>query len=187
MSSRNLLTESDPSRIRFDMTPTGERGIAPPGGNPNIGEEPHLVPLHSHPGFYTLFRTTQGFLGASEAREPTLLAAHWSPAHFAEFFSLSDPLNAPLSPSNVSSGLLKNPRGPITPKRLSDSLLLLLFYFNGATNYNSRNPYFLSAGIESSDRTIRWSQPELVLYDRNDPTERPGYPDLLLDPSGNGT
>jgi hypothetical protein len=31
--------------LQWLMTPEGEHGIAPPGGNPNIAEEGHVIPL----------------------------------------------------------------------------------------------------------------------------------------------
>ena len=42
--------------------------------------------------------------------------------------------------------------------------------------FDSRNPYWLSSGIvNQSGDGIMWSQPEIVLYDRDQMT-RPGYP-----------
>ena len=73
---------------------------------------------------------------------------------------------------------LKNPRGPITMKQFSNGGFLLLFYNNAYTSFadSSRNPYWLSSGVLSSDGTeVLWSQPEIVIYDRI-VDQRPGYP-----------
>jgi hypothetical protein len=112
---------------------------------------------------------------------------------------------APSTPpvTKVTLGL-KNPRGPITMKRFatpaayakqpdsngSSSKLLLLFYNNFKKSFSgdSRNPYWLSCGEEhsGSDKdgnktkaTVLWSQPEIALYDRDDHSDRPGYPDIV--------
>jgi len=47
LASDNLLTvgDSDPRLARFTLLPEGDHGLSPPGGNPGIGEEPHVVPL----------------------------------------------------------------------------------------------------------------------------------------------
>ncbi len=66
---------------------------------------------------------------------------------------------------------------------------LLLFYNNYDHSYTSRDPYFLSIGWEVLDGeggnnntpSILWAQPEVVLYDRVDHTDRPGYPDFVQD------
>lgn len=102
-----------------------------------------------------------------------------------------------------TSGRLKNPRGPITPRRFSNGRYLLL-YFNRANGgiQGNRNPYWLAAGTYDAARdVIWWSQPEIILYthyatvDANDASggaqqarragaadkigEKLGYPDLF--------
>lgn len=47
-----------------------------------------------------------------------------------------------------------------------------------------RDPYWLSAGWEvagggGAPPTVLWSQPEVALYDADDHTNRPGYPDFI--------
>ena len=49
--------------------------------------------------------------------------------------------------------------------------------------YENRNPVWLSGGVEADGphgKEIRWSQPEIVLYD-DDPLIRISYPDLIQD------
>ncbi|XP_065833613.1 uncharacterized protein [Oscarella lobularis] len=169
MRSENIMTEEDPMKIKWDLLPEGDHGIPPPGGNPNIAEEGHILPL-STGGFYAVFRTTQGYLGAS-CSPAGMHASHWNPPSFAEYWD-----------STPQKRLyLKNPRGPITMKQFSNGMYLLLYYNNGETGFTSRNPYWLSSGIlNSSGDGILWSQPEIILYER-DPSGRPGYPDFIED------
>ncbi|XP_062503358.1 uncharacterized protein LOC134180262 isoform X2 [Corticium candelabrum] len=172
LSSANIMTEQDPSKIEWTLLPNGDHGIPPPGGNPNIAEEGHVMPLPSG-GFYAVFRTTQGFLGAASSPIGKH-ATEWTTPGFAEYWR-----------STANDRLyLKNPRGPITMKQFSNGRYLLLFYNNGDTGFNSRNPYWLCCGITNkSGDTIMWSQPEIILYDRIQDS-RPGYPDFIEEDDG---
>jgi len=95
----------------------------------------------------------------------------------------------------ASTGLVKQPRGPTQLRRLSPTLpngttaavMALLYYSNSETGYSggSRNPYWLALGTEVAPAAggapdVVWSQPEVVLYDRLYPEDRPGYPDMLV-------
>ena len=57
----------------------------------------------------------------------------------------------------------------------------MVYYNNHYTSYTERDPYFLTVGWEvvdteasdgSTTPSILWSQPEVVLYDRSDHTDR---------------
>ena len=64
--------------------------------------------------------------------------------------------------------ILRNPRGAITPIKLSDGFLALLYYNNGYTDkvgYVGRLVYWLALGnISQDNKSIIWSQPEIVLW-----------------------
>ena len=45
-------------QIKWELFPHGDHGLPPPGGNPNIAEEGHILPLPTG-YFYSVFRTTQ--------------------------------------------------------------------------------------------------------------------------------
>ena len=81
---------------------------------------------------------------------------------------------------------LKNPRGPITPKRMANAMYLMLFYNDAGAGYSSgtRNPYWMTAGIEVAGHGILWAQPEVALYDRynHGGTSGGGYPDFIQSP-----
>jgi hypothetical protein len=64
---------------------------------------------------------------------------------------------------------MKNPRGPISPKRQPNGQLLMTYYNNAGFGafashmpIADRNNMWLSCGYEF-DGTIKWTQPELVL------------------------
>ena len=148
------------------------------GGNSWIAEEGDLVEMGaSTPAhLYYVYRTSDGFLGVGTSTDG---GRHFAGPLYAEYeVSLRN-----------TSGRLKNPRGPITPRRFENGRYLLL-YFNRANGgiSGSRNPYFLSAGRFDAKRgTILWSQPELILYTHYSSTlsssspvgDKLGYPDLF--------
>jgi hypothetical protein len=183
LGSANALTEPNASAVAWRLLPDGDRGIAPPGGNPSIMEEGHIMPLvgAQNPGFYALARTTQGVLATSRTAAPDAAAGWDMEASVAQYWDSGAVAGfAAFQGKNVTLGL-KNPRGPVTMKRFAGGLLLL-FYNNYKKTFSdySRNPYWLAAG-EERNGTVLWSQPEVGLYDRDDPADRPGYADLVED------
>lgn len=128
----------------------------------------------SRPVRYYAYRTSDGYLGVGTSTNGGK--------------SFRAPLYAEYAQRLLNtSGFIKNPRGPITPRRFSNGRYLLL-YFNRANGgiAGNRNPYWLVAGTYDPEReTILWSQPEIILYTRYatvgtvDPIgEKLGYPDL---------
>lgn len=68
------------------MLPSGDHG---PGciGNDTaaaVAEEWHVIPLNSTPGYFAVFRTNQGLLGASWTADPTG-ATGWVKSTYASF------------------------------------------------------------------------------------------------------
>lgn len=182
--SPNLLTERNTSAIQWEEYPTGEHGFQVPGGNREEDsiEEIHVVPLmtqQSGGGVFAVFRTSLGRLGCTATKDATG-ATGWVPTTFASFWDETPSAKA-------VNATLRNPRGPITLKRLqlpfAQGRYLLLWYNNGNTGYNNRNPYWLSSGVETREGDVRFSQPEIVLYDFMDQAaNRVGYPDFVEDP-----
>lgn len=157
LHSPNLQTEADPAAVTWQLLPDGQHGVANPlNASTGVAEEGHFVALHSG-AFYVMFRTEDGWLGEASSSD----GGHsWSPSTYATY--------APLHDSTAPPRRLKNPRGPITPRRLANDMYLLLYYNNGypAPTYRNRNPYWLAAGRLSADgRALQWSQPEIALYD----------------------
>lgn len=183
LTSANVLTEADPGKVVWSLLPDGDHGAPSPAGfspNTTVAEEWHVLPLGqqaSSPGFYAIFRTNLGVLGATSTGDPTA-ASGWQPSAYAAY-DLATPL--PGGPPNASLSL-KNPRGPVQLKRFSNGQTLLLFYNNhnggfasrpeAANSICSRNPYWLTAGRDAGNNTVVFAQPEIVLYIRDQSTSK---------------
>jgi len=204
MASHNLLSARNASDITWELLPDGDVGIKPVGGieNSNL-EEAHVLPLADQSrGFYLAGRTTVGWIVESHTADPTARSG-WSPSAYAQYFDNSKtaldgasllPLSASDGPFGGARAGVKNPRGPITMKRFDGASgkqegkggYLLLYYNNNMKTYLNRDPYWLAAGWETNG-TVLWSQPEVVLYDAMDHTNRPGYPDFIEHKNSDGT
>eukprot|EP00947_MAST-08B_sp_MAST-8B-sp1_P002132 g2132.t1 len=139
LSSPNLLTDgvANASAATWNLLPDGDVGLLPPGvagpgDRTQVFEEGHVVPLNGGRGWYAVARTVQGFLAAAQTADPAA-ATGWgapagAPTTYAQYF---DPVRKPddaLAPlpglgkpaftGAISTGV-KNPRGPITPRRIS--------------------------------------------------------------------
>ena len=90
--------------------------------------------------------------------------------------------------------LMKHPRAANFAWRCENGKYLYWFHNHGGRfirehprrrtiAYEDRNPVWLAGGVEADSprgKIIRWSQPEIVLYD-DDPIVRMSYPDLVED------
>ena len=174
MTSPNLLTEPDPDKVTWAMWPDQHHGIQAVGGTTaaatGVTEEPHVVPLEEVDAFYVVFRTSQGYLGSAQstAGDPTV---PWRPSAYAQHLSIAGGPDW-VKAVHPNASALKNPRGPISPKRQPNGVVLMTYYNTGAFGeafhtlpLSDRNNMWLIAGHEV-DGTLQWSQPELVLYDR---------------------
>lgn len=156
--SDNLLTESNPAQIRWEMLPVGERGIrAEPYGS--VQEEHNLVALDAN-RLYCVYRTTQGFPCQATSRDGGRSWTKPEPMSYAP-----------------GGRVFKHPRACPRLWKTSSGKYLFWFHNHGGTGYEGRNPAWLSGGVERGG-TIQWSEPEIVLYD-SDPAVRISYPDLI--------
>lgn len=155
--SDNLLAESDPEKIRWELLPEGDTGIrAPEFGS--VQEEHNLVPL-SDGSLYCVYRTTIGWVAASVSRDG---ARTWSAPRFAAY---------------AGDRPVRNPRANPRVFRTSAGKFLLWFHNNGTRSFANRNPAWLAGGVEAEGDII-WSEPEILLYDP-DPKTRMSYPDFI--------
>ena len=190
MASPNLLIEDDPTKVTWQMWPDADRGVQAVGGTSaapsGISEEPHITPLLAVDAYQVVFRTSQGYLGSAQSQvgNPRL---PWHQSSYAQYLPLDNGTDWLAEFPNASA--LKNPRGPISPKRQSNGVILMTYYNNGGFGafahrlpVSDRNNMWLTAGYEING-TIMYSQPELVLYDRAREKGH-GYPDVITDVSG---
>lgn len=172
LRSTNILTERDPRRIRFDTLPDGDVGLRTPKGDGRIAEEQSVVQL-SDGSLYCVYRSIDGHPVCSSSRDG---GRSWSPPAYQTY-----------SPGGRR---FKHPRAANFVWKCSNGRYLYWFHNHGPTPgqrgwdpYADRNPAWLCAGREEDSpagKVLRWSQPEIVLYD-DDPFVRISYPDLLED------
>lgn len=169
MRGENLLTERDPRRLRWQILPESDDGLRAPKGP--IAEEINLVSLNDG-GLYATYRTIDGYLCHAYSRDD---GRTWTPPAYATF---------------ASGRPIKHPRAYAPVWKLRNGKYLLWFHNHGGeavhrdewgrgSYYQSRNPVWVSGGVERNGR-IEWSEPEILLYD-DDPQVRMSYPDLIED------
>jgi hypothetical protein len=173
LKSTNILTERDPDKITWETLPDGDHGLrTPPGGGP-IAEEQSYVVL-SDGSFYCVYRTIDGSPCFAYSRD----GGHtWTEPQYKRF---------------ANGRLMKHPRAANFVWKCSNGKYLYWFHNHGGRfilehpnrrniAYEDRNPVWLCGGVEADSpagRIIRWSQPEIALYD-DDPYIRMSYPDLV--------
>lgn len=184
LCSDNLLTESDPAKVGFETLPAGEVGLrSPPGGGP-IAEEQSYVVL-SDGSFCASYRGIDGYATESYSRDG---GRTWSTPQHRRF---------------ASGRRMKNPRAANFTWKCGNGRYLYWFHnqgghfirdfwanpslpSGGCTYYDDRNPAWLCGGreIDSPEgKVIAWSEPEVVLYER-DPLLGISYPDLVESDGG---
>ena len=183
LASDNLLTETDPEKIRWETLPDGDIGLRTPKGGGPISEEQSYVVL-SDGSFYVVYRSVDGYPVEAYSR----VRGHtWSEPQYMRY---------------ADGRRVKNPRAANFAWKCSNGKYLYWFHNNGGhfiramygqpteTNglvkgggspYDDRNPVWLCGGVESDSpkgKILKWSQPEIVLYTEN-PFVRISYPDLV--------
>lgn len=175
LRSDNIMTESNPDRIRWQTLPEGDRGLRSPGEGP-ICEESNLTALSDGTLFATC-RTVEGHPAEAYSRDG---GRTWT-TQYMRFF--------PGGP------LVCNPRGPNFVRSLQEGRhagrFIYWFYNNSACgkpgqphrgyDSGSRNPAWLLGGVERDSpegKVIHWGRPEVVLYDVN-LSAAIGYPDFV--------
>ncbi len=156
--SDNILTESDPTKLRWTPLPDGDHGIrAPEFGS--VQEEHNIVPLRNN-NLYCVYRTTTGYPCQSYSDD----GGHtWTkPEHMT-----------------YTPGGRKIKTSRACPKlwQTADGRYLFWFHNHSGLDFNGRNPAWVVGGVER-DGHIHWSQPEILLYDPTVST-RMSYPDLI--------
>jgi len=168
LKSTDLLTERDPAKITWQTLPEGDAGLRAPRGGGPIAEEQSFCVL-SDGSLYCIYRTIDGHPACTYSRDG---GRTWAEPQYQRY---------------ADGRPMKHPRAANFVWRLANGNYLYWFHNNGTKWYNSgpsagnRNPVWLCGGIEADapdGRVIRWSQPEIALYD-DDPFCGMSYPDLI--------
>lgn len=174
LKSDNLLTETDPGKIRWETLPDGVIGLrTPPGGGPIAEEQSYCVLSDS--SIYGVYRSIDGYPVETYSRD----GGHsWSQPRYKCY---------------AGGRRMKHPRAANFAWKCQNGNYLYWFHNHGGRvmreapdnaeggAFEDRNPVWLSAGLEidtPAGREIAWSEPEIILYD-DDPLVRISYPDLL--------
>ncbi|MDO9542753.1 MAG: sialidase family protein, partial [Kiritimatiellia bacterium] len=174
LRSSNLLTERDPEKIVWETLPEGDVGLRTPPGGGRIAEE-QSYSVMSDGSIYCVYRSVDGHPVEAYSRDG---GRKWSVPRYKRY---------------ASGRLMKHPRAANFAWRCLNEKYLYWYHNHGGIfirrdfrihqGYEDRNPVWLCAGEEVDSpegRVIRWSQPEIVLYD-DDPFIRMSYPDLVED------
>lgn len=160
LHSADLLTASDPARATWETLPDGEVGLRAPEGP--IAEEQCLTEL-SDGSLFCVWRTVAGSGAFAYSRD----RGHtWTAPDFMRY---------------PDGRRMKHPRAANFVWKLRSGCYLYWFHNQGGCWYEGRNPAWISLGREydaEDGRRIRWSDPEILLYDP-DRDLRISYPDLV--------
>ena len=165
MHSDNILRETDPEAIRWQLLPEGDEGLRAPKGP--VSDESNLVTLADGSLFAT-YRTIDGYPCHAYSRDG---GRSWTPSAYMTY--------------GPGGRRVKHPRAANFVRRFSNGKFLYWFHNHGGeavhrddwAPYDGRNPAWVLGGVER-DGFIHWSEPEILLYDE-DPNVRISYPDFI--------
>lgn len=164
--SDNVLTESDPARVLWDLLPDGDRGVRLDEFG-SVQEEHDVVALEGD-DLFCVYRTTLGHAACAYSRD----GGHsWEKPEALRY--------------EPGGRIMKQPRACAKVWKTRSGRYLLWYHNNGTATYNnglnagSRNIAWLSAGRLREGR-LHWSQPEIVAY-VDGGLEGCSYPDLIED------
>jgi hypothetical protein len=168
MHSENILSEPDPTRLRWELLPEGDEGLRAPKGP--VSDEANLVPLSEPGSLFATYRTIDGYPCHAYSRDG---GKTWTPPAYMTF--------------GPEGRRVKHPRAANFVKKFANGKYLYWFHFHGGEPvhregwdyYEGRNPAWVLGGVER-DGLIHWSEPEILLYDE-DPEVRISYPDFVED------
>ena len=164
LKSENLLTVESPKDAAWKTLPEGDIGLrTPPGGGPISAEQSYVV--LSDGSIYCVYRTVDGHPVFTYSRDG---GKTWDEPQYKRY---------------ADGRLMKHPRAANFVWKCTNGKYLYWFHNHGGRSYDDRNPAWLCAGEEVDSpqgKVIRWSQPEILLYD-DDTYIRMSYPDFIED------
>ncbi|MEO5999749.1 MAG: sialidase family protein [Chitinophagaceae bacterium] len=153
----NINSEKNPGKLKWQLFPGSGEGLKNEKLGP-INEEQNIFQL-SNGTLYCMERTISG--------------------HPAESYSYNGgkTWTVPKVPEYLTGIEMKNPRACPRIWKCKNGKYLFWHHNNGSWNFTSRNPAWISGGIEKNGKII-WSQPEILLYE-DEISKRMSYPDLI--------
>lgn len=162
MNCPNIDQERNPANLQWQLLPGSDVGIK--NSIYTHEEEFNLVQLDNN-NLYCISRTDAGVITFSVSND---LGNSWStPAVLKYAMGTANDRN------------FKNPRACPRIFKCQNHKYLLWFHNNSTTSFSYRNIVWVSGGTEVNG-TIRWSEPEVILYSNN-AAEGMSYPDLVED------
>ncbi len=155
--SSNILTETDPDKIEWEIFPKGPAGLKLK--NSRVNEEPQIHQLDDG-RLIAVFRTTIGEIGQSYSSDMGRTWTTPEPVRYA-----------------ADGRILKHPRACPAMWKTEKGQLLLWHHNHGGKDFSDRNPVWISGGI-NKDNEIMWSEPEILLYEPQT-DKRISYPDFI--------
>ncbi|HNT35007.1 MAG TPA: sialidase family protein [bacterium] len=167
LCSDNILTESNPRKIRWETLPEGEHGLRSPEGL--IAEEPSVTSL-SDGSLFCTYRTVASHPCQAYSRDG---GRTWTPPEFMRY--------------SPGGSFVNHPRAANFVRRLDEGewtgRFIYWFHNHNGRSYEGRNPVWLLGGVEKEGpegKVIHWGLPEVVLYAK-DREIRISYPDFIED------
>jgi len=175
LQSTNLLTIENPAKAKWITLPDGDIGLRTPQFGGPIAEEQSYSVL-SDGSLFCVYRTIDGSSAYSYSRD----GGHtWEASQYMKY---------------ADGRCIKHPRAANFVWKCENGKFLYWYHNHGGRfikehpnretmAYSNRNPVWVAGGIEvdsPNGKTIKWSQPEILLYDE-DPLIRMSYPDLVED------
>ncbi len=168
LRSDNILTESDPAKIRWETLPDGEYGLRTPVGGGDVAEEVCFLPLDKS-RLFAIYRSVDGAPVTSYSSDT---GRTWETTSYAAY--------------SQGGAIIRHPRAACFVWRCSNGKFLLWFHNNGTKDYNSgesagnRNIAWITAGSLDAEGRIRWKQPEIGFY-CDERLRGASYPDMVED------
>jgi hypothetical protein len=153
----NINTEKDPEKLDWSMLPDSQQGLKNEKLGP-VNEEQNIFQMNNG-SIYCMHRTISGYPAESYSYNG---GKSWT---------------LPQVPRYENGIKLKTPRACPRVWKCKNGKYLFWYHNNGSWNFNSRNPAWISGGIEKNGKII-WSQPEILLYE-DKIEKRMSYPDLI--------
>jgi CSLREA domain-containing protein len=160
----NINTETNPLMLNWVNLPEGNYGVR----NADYGstQEEHQIVSLLDGTLYTQCRTELGYLAGSYSIDN---GSSWMPMELVPYLP-------------TGNQKIKNPRANPRIWKASNGKYIMWYQNHSGTDFISRNPAWIAGGIEENGR-IKWSQPEILLYDTIvvDNLNRYSYPDFIED------